>query len=264
MFSIGKKRIYQVVLCFFVLCSANLHCDFFRDFEDEGLKGPVFVSLGSFCESAWVHDECKIRKAAFPFDWITSFDGEKLIEALEDDFLFFLDENYLEPYAIYFPDLIYVLVNTKYHLEFLHEGYWDPVQFTENMNKLQVKYKKRIERFRKLKEYEGKVVFVRTAYLQSAIDPYRCYKSKENIEISEKYSLRLFEALKNYFPALDFCLIIVNVHDRKEVEMEKVVVPNLVMIRANNVICGTATYDIPTKVSAYKRFYDLLVAILQS
>jgi len=53
-------------------------------------REPIFVSLGSYCAPASLIRSSGFRKAAFPFDWNISLDGEKLIELLEDDFEHFL------------------------------------------------------------------------------------------------------------------------------------------------------------------------------
>ena len=60
------------------------------DIEQQVNQEPLFISLGSTCTTAHMHRECGIRKAAFPFDWIVSFDSEKLIDILEENFLHFL------------------------------------------------------------------------------------------------------------------------------------------------------------------------------
>src|SRR5690242_4485052 len=90
--------------------------------EREISQEALFVSLGSTCITAHMHRECKIRKAAFPFDWIISLDGEKLIDILEEGFLHFLD-----------PDVLQVsgqaLLNHYYHLEFLNEGDWEDANY---------------------------------------------------------------------------------------------------------------------------------------
>ena len=172
-------------------------------------KEILFVSLGSYCAPASLARSCGHRKAAFPFDWNICLDGEKLIEILDDDFSNFLNKEYLVPFGWA------TLLNTRYHLEFVHDGSWEEKNVPFYMPILQSKYKRRVERFKELKEHQGKVFFIRSAYIHSIVDLNRFYKVEENIEISEDCALRLHEALKRYFPKLDFSLIIINNHEHQ-------------------------------------------------
>jgi len=82
---------------------------------------------------------------------------------------------------------------------------------------LQSKYRRRIERFKTLKNHQGKVIFIRAAYIHSTVDLNRYYTVPENIEISEEYALKLHHALEKYFPDIDFSLIVVNNHDQQNI-----------------------------------------------
>jgi hypothetical protein len=180
--------------------------------EDE----PLFVSLGSYCEPAHTLRFGDLRKAAFPFDWIVSLDGNALIDMLNEDFALFFNEELIAPYAE-----AGHLRHTYYHVEFLHEGDFGGCDFGENWRKLKEKYQRRIERFRKLEEYKGKVFFIRSSFEHSHTDPNRYYHFEDNREISEEYALRLYETLKNRFLNLNFNLIIINQLDREGVETRK-------------------------------------------
>ena len=211
----------------------------------------LFVSLGSMCEPAHMLRFCEMRKAAFPFDWIVSFDGESIIEMLENDFQDFLNQNFFKTYGA-------ALLHTNYHLEFLHEGDWGGNQYLLNMEKLKTKYERRIERFRQLKNYSGKVIFLRASYLYSMNDPHRFYKYEANIEITEEYSLRLYGAIKEYFPDLDFSLIIINMHYGEEIVQEKALGPNLRIFSAN------PSLETPIKIASYNRFFNQLIRDLST
>src|SRR3989339_489927 len=178
----------------------------------------LFVGLGSYCEAADVLKACDLRKAAFPFDWILSSDQRKLIELLEVDFLDFLKESSLRPLQNNWK----ILLQTHYRMEFHHEGEWQGGGVNQNKNNLILKYERRINRFRELKSYRGKVFFIRFAN-KHALEPNIYYKIKENLEITEIDSLNLNTALKKYFPQLDFQLIIVNVHEKEEIKEEKII-----------------------------------------
>ena len=198
------------------------------DIDIRELNGEaLFVSLGSYCAPASLVRSCGYRKAAFPFDWNITMDGEKLIEMLENDFAYFFDDEYLMPFA-----RGSALLHTYYHIEFVHEGVWDVDQYAPNMEILRSKYLRRIERFRQLKNYPGKVFFLRSAYIYSVEDSHRAYKFKENIEISDKQSLKLYDSLKRFFPNLDFSLLVINNHELDSVVEEKRLSDNLIKFRA--------------------------------
>lgn len=151
----------------------------------------LFVSLGSSCAPAHLLRDAGLRKSAFPFDWILSFNGERLIHLLQEDFQKFT-------YVTREGDIFY---NPWYELRFVHDGY--------DFQSFQSKYARRIARFRELDRWLGKVIFLRFAYPQSAP------------EISDEEALRLDAALRDYFPHLGYLLVILNLHDRIEVEKDK-------------------------------------------
>ncbi|HSX04685.1 MAG TPA: DUF1796 family putative cysteine peptidase [Rhabdochlamydiaceae bacterium] len=209
-----------------------------ENIEQEISQEPLFVSLGSTCTTAHTHRECGIRKAAFPFDWIVSLNGEKLIEILEEDFLHFLDSNVLRV-------LGQALLNDYYYLEFLNEGDWAGAD--NNIKAFSEKCQRRINRFRQLANYQGKVFFVRTAYPGSLSDPHRIWKVKENIEITYEYAAKLHQALKKCFPKLDFELIIINSYDGSGFSIEEQLSDGILMIRIDGIF------------ESYKDFYFQLL-----
>jgi hypothetical protein len=211
----------------------------------------LFVGLGSSCEAADVLRLCEFRKVAFPFDWMLTSDGKKLIEILENDFSHFTDQKYLA--AAKYSTM--VLLQTYYHMEFHHEGQWrgDNDYLAQNTAKLVDKYQNRIKRFRQLKDYKGKVFFVRFANKYS-LEPNVYYRCKDNLEITEESALLLYDALKKYFPELDFYLVIVNTHRGLELEEEKKLLGRVFMIRANQ------NQQISIKRSNYTKFFSQLAS----
>lgn len=129
--------------------------------EQEISQKLLFVSLGSTCTTAPVHRECGIRKAAFPFDWIISFDGEKLIDILEEGFLHFLNSDVLKV-------LGQALLNHYIPPEIRD---WEDANY--DIRAFSEKCQRRINRFKQLANYQGKVCFARTAYPYSLSDPHR-------------------------------------------------------------------------------------------
>lgn len=211
-------------------------------------KETLFVSLGSYCTPASLVRSCGHRKAAFPFDWNITLDLGKVIEMIDDGFAHFFDPQYLVP-AVNGS----ALYHTYYHIEFVHDGTWGGAEHDSNMEILQSKFERRIQRFKNLDSYEGKVYFLRSAYRYSMEDPHRMYHIQENIEINDEDAMRLQRSLKKRFPNLDFTLIIVNNHQDVNVVVEKILPNDLLMVRAPVEIE-------PIMMAAYCEFFDQLLS----
>jgi len=156
----------------------------------------LFVSLGSQCDTAVMLRENHLRFAAFPFDWILTRDHEGFLLILDTDFCFFVDESSL--YRI--PDYPQILDNAIYKIQFRHDWPFEDMSVNESRYQQQIahmkdKYERRIARFRDLRNFEGKVFFIRTAGVES---------------IDEKKAKQILSSLTSYFPLLDFTLVIVN------------------------------------------------------
>lgn len=172
----------------------------------------LFVSLGSLCRTADILRACGLRVCAFPFDWIISTDGEKLIELLDKDFDGFITHEvpFIEE-SVSLDRGGLTLLHPYYQLEFSHESSKsEDGSYFIDWDLFHSKFQRRIERFRHLENFPGKVFFVRSSWADCTVDPYLTYKNYENIEISEEYAARLFAALEKRFPNLDFSLIIQN------------------------------------------------------
>lgn len=203
----------------------------------------LFVSLGSVCEVAHILREIGLRHASYPFDWITTIDTDGFMDLLRDDFEHFLDSASLSVLR----QNAYPLLNTYYKMEFLHDGRFDK---DVNMVDFKSKYQRRIDRFRNLRQYEGRVVFLRHAYKFSTTDHHRVYTCAENVEITDEHTTEIYDLLKSYFPHLMFTLLIVNNHDRPDIILEKQIHPDLIKIRANTDL------DIKVKGQAYMRYFE--------
>ena len=156
---------------------------------------PLFVSLGPECYLAWNLEEIGYRRAAFPFDWLLTLDHERMVELLNDDFRYFLDPMF---YSYHTNGS---LVHSYYHLEFRHEHDYE----------FNAKYERRINRFRQLNTYRGKVFFMRKGYY-AAEEPslFLCWPNKDMINIRFECATQLNSALKKRFPNLNFNLAIFN------------------------------------------------------
>lgn len=174
---------------------------------------PLFVSLGSHCEVAVKLRENLFRNIAFPFDWLLTFNHEKLIELLDHNFQHFFDEQYFFRHPIH----QHIVENNYYEIEFRHDWpftdlFSDSLRYQQQMQEIKSKYERRIERFKKLRDYSGKVFFIRAAYdFYNDPDP---YWKRENINKQSAGQAReLKNALDRFFPSLDFTLVIVNYQD---------------------------------------------------
>ena len=121
--------------------------------------------------------------------------------------------------------------------------------FFVNMKKLQEKYNRRIERFRNLKNFTGKVIFFRHSYKYSVSDPWRIFKCNDNLEISDSYSINLYNSLKKYFDKLNFTLIIINNHNENNIVEEKIIHENLIKIKCNTDL------ELEVKSELYKKYF---------
>jgi hypothetical protein len=177
----------------------------------------IGISLGWNCYSAvWaVNNNIRTRKNegynTCPFDkMISNYDG--LVECLNDDFLYFFDENYLELIKEQ-KENEYTIYNNKYNFGFNHEspGHAD-LYITENwpeginhfinnnFDNFKKRYSKRINNFRQyLKDPNNFITFVITSW----------NKSQEDI-----YELKL--AIEKHYPNLKYDVIILDDPNGKE------------------------------------------------
>ena len=177
------------------------------------IQSPLLVSLGSHCEIAGMMRAYQIRKTAFPFDWLVTLDHEHYLEILKDDFEHFLDTQYFIQHPIY-PT---ILENCFYEIEFRHD--WPFSDFTINpercaqqIQEMNSKYNRRIGRFRKLKNYPGKVIFFRLAFdVNNDSKPF--WGKPDQSKVTYEQALSLKRVLDEYFPDLQFTLVIVNYTD---------------------------------------------------
>jgi len=177
---------------------------------------PLFVSLGSDCEVAMKMRENGLRHYAFPFDWLQFPSHKHLIALLNENFEFFLDANYY----IQNPEYPTHLEHTRYHFEFRHDWPFEDTATSSERYKLHkeaihAKYTRRIERFRQLVSYPGKVFFIRSAYDHTK-GP-NGYWWKVGYEKSNKLDAtcakEIYEALRGLFFDLDFTLVVINYQD---------------------------------------------------
>ena len=255
----------KTVRCFIFVLIVNLsaHADLWIIDSEENPNLPqfenntLFISLGAHCLPAGLLRDSGLRKAAFPFDWILSLDNEGVARALEDDFLYFLDDGYLIPDSLLVRNANGAnLVHSMYHFEFVHEGMFLGADIRPNLESLRNRYHRRIERFKKLSDYSGTVIFLRMSYRAAMIDINRSFKNKEVMDIPDEDALRLYHALKYRFPNLRMKLVILNEGD-----------PPLHGIVTEKVLSDGAVvkvrYAFPTEkelYSEYKKYFHSLAS----
>lgn len=188
-----KYRVLKILLILFA-CSR-------LSFAEQINPPPLFVSLGCYCTIAEQLRANNLRTTAYPFDWLLSEDNDKFIQILDEDFYFYTDENFF----IQGPG-DGAVTNTKYDIKFMHDWPFQnnetsPERELQHIRYIQEKYDRRINRFRLLREYKGKVIFIRTLWPNSL--------QKNYVKFYNRKISNLKNALDRYFPELDFELVIV-------------------------------------------------------
>ena len=203
-----KNSLSIIIFALFFLLKTEISAD--PDIFEE----PLMVSLGSHCEVGLQLKKHQLRKTAFPFDWLLTLNHERFIALLEDDFQFFLDERYL-----YYPFNRPTRVEDCYYeIEFCHDwpffDFWtNPERIREQLDLMKTKYQRRISRFKDLRQYTGKVFFIRAAY-HSKIDQHLYFSNENQNKITSAQAFGLKAALDRFFPDLDFTLVILNYSDQ--------------------------------------------------
>lgn len=197
-------KIFSVFAIAF-LCLSSLQAQCWPDSNENTLKVGekiIFVSLGMGCVPAIALRDANLRTTAFPFDWNFSQHLDKLVTLLDEDFQFFFTrgpshKSYCGKAA------------NLYSIEFCHD---DPPPFSDMPGSESViaKYQRRIERFRNLRTFPGKVIFLRQPHDDLCWPNPEIGKKIGKIDDLEARELR--DALRRYFPNLDFLLVIFNYH----------------------------------------------------
>jgi hypothetical protein len=177
------------------------------DFEFDGSinydKPYLFVSLGCNCWQAQAlrGKAYSLRDAAFPFDWLVTLDTDLLIKCLDEKFKNFCEESCFIRYGDTHVE------NTYYNFKFTHDWPYGVLPDTKERYKRQLefikkKYERRIARFDSLRAFKGKVFFMRCFQ----VDPHFKGESGWNAQ----NALNLNNALKRFFPELNFTLVVVS------------------------------------------------------
>lgn len=203
----------KMIACLFLLIGNAFSIDFNYEGNLCMEESPLFISLGSHCDIASTLRKSGLRKAAFPFDWLVTAEHDLLIKIFEEDFEFFMDENQLK----WVPEIPNSFKNNRYEVFFYHDApknakWSSEEEFKQHISEIKTKYDRRINRLRQLRQYPGKVFFLRTFFWKE-----KC-KGNQNSQQAKEIK----RVLDFYFPNLDFTLVIINYTDDNVPNLEPI------------------------------------------
>lgn len=173
-------------------------------------KPYIFVSLGCNCWPALALRAHGLRDTAFPFDWLLTPDDRGLVRCLEEQFDNFLNESYLIRELNGYTKVPTDIEHRYYNFRFTHDwpynnNHTNNERYAEQLAFMKSKYTRRITRFDHLRNFTGKVFFLRA----HQVDPHYQGAYGWNKEKTQN----LYNALKRFFPELNFTLIILSYTD---------------------------------------------------
>lgn len=209
-------KLFLLWVCLF----GSLRADDDIDNDLKSIASPLFVGIGSHCEIAVKLRENNLRKVAFPFDWMLTLNHDRFLQIFKDDFKDFLNPEYYIQHPVY-PS---VVEHFYYQVEFRHDWPFpdtatNPERYLKQIQEINSKYTRRIGRFKQIKNYEGKVIFIRIAY-DFDNDPNPYWGQKDCSKVTFEQALSLKSTLEEYFPTVDFTLVIVNYTDEYQPKIE--------------------------------------------
>lgn len=149
---------------------------------------PEFVSLGRDCQIAGILKNFKLREEALPLDWVGTGTFSTVIKAIDEDFVDFLNPEYLK-YGKY------CVTNVKYNFGYNHffpfAGKFITANWLDYLPKVLITQNRRIERLNQLLASNKKVVFIRT------------------VSITPEEAQEFVLLIKRKYPKLNFTLAVV-------------------------------------------------------
>ncbi len=199
------------------LCPINDPLDEIEINFEKKTNEPLLISLGDACPVASSIKAYGYRIASFPFDWNVS-DFEKIPQLLASDFEHFLSKDFLKPSQLG----SFSIYNSLYNFDFAHDfhpphtmSYVEPSWKESLLENVIKKYNRRIERFRNIKNYKSKVYFIHN-------------NTHNRSNYSYKNISETNDALKKFFPDINFTLIIFN--QQKALAENALTLPNVKII----------------------------------
>ena len=132
----------------------------------------TYVSLGSSCSVAEQLNRHKLRKEAYPFDWLRTEKFSSVVECLKDNFKGFMELNqktsdndckFPLSYDDNFPTETTEFsskMENPYGFKFMHD-YNSSIIISKQHMEVTDKYRRRIERFTNLKGHLQRIIFIR-------------------------------------------------------------------------------------------------------
>lgn len=195
-------QVCMLLICLVLPIGAQDLSFYYEDADQIEQMEPRFISLGRTCHVALGLKAINLRDASYPFDWIITSDLDTLIHALDDKL-----EHYTDPEHFALSHGWPHALNTLYGLQFIHDFTPDEGQLTEEIAaeewvSFKERYDRRVERFKNLDHYPGKVFFLRSMW------DYEYEGANGEFLENSARAERLRDALRDLFPNLDFTLVI--------------------------------------------------------
>jgi hypothetical protein len=223
------------------------------NFEGElNLNKPyLFVSLGCNCWPALAMRAHELRGTAFPFDWLLTPDNIGLVTCLNEKFNNFWNKSYLIRCVNSFTRIPTDIENNYYNFRFTHDWPFNHQvnneRYKEQLESMEIKYTRRIARFESLKNFTGKVFFLRSFQ----VDPN--YQGEYGWNKEKAQNLQ--NSLRRFFPELDFILVILSYTDPDISE-----IGDLNGIKEYKIRNSTSHNFFQTVEKEYKQMFTELVA----
>lgn len=149
----------------------------------------IIIPIGGDCGVAEMTKKYGLRKYAFPFDWICTYNG--ISEIIKNDFKYFLpDLKEIEDLNII--DGCPNVFNHNYGIKFIH----DKLELPEENEK----YERRIKRFKEILRNppNEKIIFLKKGFNYHNIDEYELKSEIEDAKEFNKYLQNNYKDFKNY------------------------------------------------------------------
>jgi hypothetical protein len=145
-----------------------------------------YIPIGIDCDIAFMCKEFNMRKTAYPFDHIVTYDGiTKILENNFNNFIPKINENNINNHVF----------DKNYNTKFIHDNFL--------LQEDKDKYKRRIDRFLKILNTNTKIVFIKKGH------SIHHHNELDNIVNEYEEVKKLNEYLKTNYKNLDYEIVII-------------------------------------------------------
>ena len=145
-----------------------------------------YIPIGIDCDIAFMCKEFNMRKTAYPFDHIVTYDGiTKILENNFNNFIPKINENNINNHVF----------DKNYNTKFIHDNFL--------LQEDKDKYKRRIDRFLKILNTNKKIVFIKKGH------SIHHHNELDNIVNEYEEVKKLNEYLKTNYKNLDYEIVII-------------------------------------------------------